>query len=228
MSAQGTAVQGNIIPINYTVNLSVAQTSALTLRVSFYRSLNGILEPNDTLIQTEVITVPASTTMYTTGFNYTVPTDVVGNLYVIGFVDSNNIVPEPIETDNTASVVINVVTTGPVPSNSGLDLSVQILQTRYAANGKLYVKQRFTNTGSVAITSYKFVRGFIGGTQQTKQINSVNMQPGQSATSETVWSSNPPSYPATYKITITEVNGVVDSIATNNVSTIQVNQNVAP
>jgi hypothetical protein len=50
------------------------------------------------------------------------------------------------------------------------------------------------------------------------------MQPGQSTTTETVWQSLPPSYPGTYKVTITEVNGRVDSIATNNVSTIQVNQ----
>lgn len=228
MSAQGTAVQGSIIPINYTVNLSVAQTSALTLRVSFYRSINGVLESNDTLIQTEVITVPASTTMYTAGFNYTVPTNIVGNVYVIGFVDSNNIVSEPVEIDNTANVVINVVTTGPVPSNNGLDLAVQILQTRYSSTGKLYIKYKFTNVGSVAITRYKFVRGFVGGTQQTKTVNNVNMQPGQSATVETVWYSQPSSYPGTYKVTITEVNGVVDSVSTNNVSTIQVNQYVAP
>ncbi len=54
------------------------------------------------------------------------------------------------------------------------------------------------------------------------------MQPGQSTTVETPWSNLPPSYPGTYKIVITEVNGVVDSVSTNNVSTIQVNQNVAP
>lgn len=227
MSAQATAVQGNIIPINYTVNLSVAQTSALTLRVSFYRSLNAVLESNDTQIQTEVITVPASTTMYTASFNYTIPTDIVGNVYVIGFVDSNNIVSEPIEIDNTASAIINIVTTGPVPSNSGLDLGVEILQTRYS-KGRLYVKYKFTNLGSVAVTSYKFVRGFVGGTQQTKTVSNVNMQPGQSTTVETPWSNLPPSYPGTFKIVITEVNGVVDSVSTNNVSTIQVNQNVAP
>jgi hypothetical protein len=224
MSAQGTATQGTIIPINYTVNVSVAQTSALTLNVSFYRSLDGVLTANDTMVQTQVITIPASTTMYTSTFNYTVPTDIVGNVYVIGFVDSNNIVSEPIEIDNTGRVVINVVTTGPVPSNSGLDLSVQILQYRYSSSGKLYIKQKFTNTGSVAITSYKFVKGFIGGTQQTKTISNLNMQPGQSTTTDTVWHSIPPSYPGTYRITITEVNGVVDSIGTNNVSTIQVNQ----
>lgn len=223
MSAQGTAVQGTIIPINYTVNLSVAQTSVLTLRVSFYRSLNGILETNDTQIQTEVITIPASTNMYTSSFNYTIPTDIVGNVYVIGFVDSTNIVSEPVEIDNIANVVINVVTTGPVPSNSGLDLGVQILQTRYSRSGRLYVKYKFTNYGSVAVTSYKFVRGFSGGTQQTKIVNNVNMQPGQSTTVETPWSNLPPSYPGTYKVVITEVNGVVDSVSTNNVSTIQVN-----
>lgn len=226
MSAQATAVQGNIIPINYTVNLSVAQTSALTLRVSFYRSLNALLEANDTQIQTEVITVPASTTMYTASFNYTIPTDIVGNVYVIGFVDSNNIVIEPVEIDNTASVIINVVTTGPVPSNSGLDLAVEILQTRYNRSGRLYVKYKFTNVGSVAITRYKFVRGFVGGTQQTKNVTNVNMQPGQSTTVETSWSNLPPSYPGTFKIVITEVNGVVDSVSTNNVSTIQVNAQV--
>lgn len=224
MAAQGTATQGTIIPINYTVNVSVAQTSALTLNVSFYRSLDGILSVNDTMVQTQVITIPASTTMYTSTFNYTVPTDIVGNVYVIGFVDSNNILSEPIEIDNTARVVINVVITGPVPSNSGLDLSVQVLQYRYSNSGRLYVKQKFTNTGSVAITGYKFVRGFVGGTQQTKTISNLNMQPGQSTTTETVWQSIPPSYPGTYKVTITEVNGVVDSIGTNNVSTIQVNQ----
>lgn len=99
-----------------------------------------------------------------------------------------------------------------------------MLQYRYNNAGKLYVKQKFTNTGSVAITGYKFVRGFVGGTQQTKTISNLNMQPGQSTTTETVWQSLPPSYPGTYKVTITEVNGRVDSIATNNVSTIQVNQ----
>lgn len=228
MSAQGTAVQGSIIQINYTVNLTAPQTSALTLRVSFYRSLNALLEVNDTLIQTEVITVPASTTMYTASFNYTIPTDIIGNVHVIGFVDSNNILSEPIETDNTASVIINVVTSGPVPSNDGLDLGVEILQTRYDNRGRLIVKYKFTNVGSVAITSYTFVRGFIGGTQQTKKVNNVNIQPGQSTTVETPWSNLPPSYPGTYRVTITQVNGIVDSISTNNVSTIQVNQNVAP
>jgi hypothetical protein len=227
MSAQGTAVQGSIIQINYTVNLTAAQTNSLTLRVSFYRSLDAMLTHLDTLIQTEVITIPASTTMYTASFNYTIPSNIVGNVHVIGFVDSNNIVSEPIEFDNTASVIINVVTTGPVPSNNGLDLGVEILQTRYS-RGRLYVKYKFTNVGSVAITSYTFVRGFIGGTQQTKKVNNVNMQPGQSVTNETVWYPQPPSYPGTYRVTITEVNGVVDSVSTNNVSTIQVNQNVAP
>jgi hypothetical protein len=228
MSAQGTAVQGSIIQVNYTVNLTAVQNNTLTLRVSFYRSLNAILETNDTLIQTEVITIPASTAMYTASFNYTVPTDIVGNVHIIGFVDSNNIVSEPIEVDNTASAIINVVTTGPVPSNSGLDLAVQILQTRYRSSGRLLVKYKFTNVGSVAITSYTFVRGFIGGTQQTKTVSNVNMQPGQSTTVETPWSNLPPSYPGTFRVTITQVNGVVDSVSTNNVSTIQVNQNVAP
>jgi hypothetical protein len=228
MSAQGTAVQGNIIPINYTVNISAPQLNVLTLNVSFYRSLDGVLSANDTLIQTEVITIPASTSMYTASFNYTVPTDIVGNVFVIGYVDSNNILSEPIETDNKANVVINVVTTGPVPSNSGLDLAVQILQTRYSRSGRLFVKYKFTNVGSVAITRYKFVRGFVGGTQQTKTVNNVNMQPGQSTTVETPWSNLPPSYPGTYRVTITEVNGIVDSITANNVSTIQVNPNVAP
>jgi hypothetical protein len=228
MSAQGTAVQGNIIPINYTVNVSAPQLSPLTLNISFYRSLDGVLASNDTLIQTEVITIPASTSMYTTSFNYTVPTNIVGNVHVIGYADSNNILSEPIETDNKANVIINIVTVGPVPSNSGLDLAVQILQTRYSGSGRLYVKYKFTNVGSVAITSYKFVRGFVGGTQQTKTVNNVNIQPGQSTTVETPWSNLPPSYPGTYRVTITEVNGVVDSITANNVSTIQVNQNVAP
>ena len=228
MSAQGTAVQGSIIQVNYTVNLTAVQNNTLTLRVSFYRSLNALLETNDTLIQTEVITIPASTAMYTASFNYTVPTDIVGNVHIIGFVDSNNIVSEPIEVDNTASAIINIVTTGPVPSNSGLDLAVQILQTRYRNSGRLLVKYKFTNVGSVAITSYTFVRGFIGGTQQTKTVSNVNMQPGQSTTVETPWSNLPPSYPGTFRVTITQVNGVVDSVSTNNVSTIQVNQNVAP
>jgi hypothetical protein len=200
----------------------------LTLNISFYRSLDGVLSANDTLIQTEVITIPASTSMFTASFNYTIPSDIVGNVYVIGYADSNNVLSEPIEVDNKANVVINVVTTGPVPSNSGLDLAVQILQTRYNRSGRLYVKYKFTNVGSVAVTRYKFVRGFIGGTQQTKTVNNVNIQPGQSTTVETPWSNLPPSYPGTYRVTITEVNGVVDSITANNVSTIQVNPNVAP
>lgn len=228
MSAQGVATQGTIIPINYSVNLTSAQTSALTLNVSFYRSLDGVLTAIDTLVQTEVISIPASSIVFTGSFNYTIPTNIVGNVHIIGFVDSNNILSEPIEIDNTASVVINVVTTGPVPSNSGLDLKVELLETGYNSAGKLYFRQKFTNTGSVAITSYKFVRGFIGGRQQTTKIQNLNMQPGQSTTTQTVWNSLPPSYPGTYRLTITEVNNRVDSVSTNNVSTIQVNQNVAP
>jgi hypothetical protein len=223
MSAQGTATQGTIIPINYTVNLTSAQTSTLTLNVSFYRSLDGILTANDTLIQTEVISIPASSTMFTASFNYTIPTDIVGNVHVIGFVDSNNILSEPIEVDNTASVIINVVTTGPVPSNSGLDLAVELLETGYNSRGNLYFRQKFTNTGSVAITSYKYVKGFIGGKQQTVKVQNLNMQPGQSTTTQTTWNAAPPSYPGTYRLTITEVNNRVDSVSTNNVSTIQVN-----
>jgi hypothetical protein len=48
--------------------------------------------------------------------------------------------------------------------------------------------------------------------------------PGQYFTYQTVWYNLPTSYPATYKITITEVNGVLDSVTSNNVATITVNQ----
>jgi hypothetical protein len=224
LSAASTAVAGSIIPVNFTVNASISSATSLTFNVAFYRSLNGTIDSSDTLVATVPVTLPASQLSVSGSFNFTVPADITGNIYVIGNVDSTNIVPESNEGDNTGSAIINVTASpGPGPTPTGLDLGVQLLQYGYNTSGTLYFRWKITNHGSVPVTTFKYVRGFIGGTQMTSTSNQ-SVAPGQSFTYQTVWYNLPTSYPATYKITLTEVNGVLDSVTSNNVSTITVNQ----
>jgi hypothetical protein len=224
VSAPSTAVSGSIVPVNFTVNASVSIATPLTFNVTFYRSLDGSIDSSDVLVATVPVTLPASQLSAYGSFNLTLPPNTTGNIYVIGNVDSTNVVPESNENDNLASAVINVTASpGPGPTPTGLDLGVQLLQYGYNTSGTLYFRWKLTNHGSVPITNFKYVRGFIGGTQMTSTSNQY-ISPGQSFTYQTSWFNLPTSYPGTYKITITEVNGVLDSITSNNVSTITVNQ----
>lgn len=223
LSAAASAVAGSIIPINYTVTSSISLASPITFNVTFYRSLNGTIDSSDVLLTTIPVTLLASQLSVSGSFNFTVPADMTGNIYVIGNVDATNVVPESNEGDNSGSALINVTASpGPGPIPTGLDLGVALLQYGYNSSGTLYFKWKLTNFGSVPVTTFKYVRGFIGGTQMTSTSNQ-QLVPGQSITLQTTWYNLPSAYPATYKITITEVNGSQDTVASNNVSTITVN-----
>lgn len=224
VTSASTAVAGNIIPINYTVTSSISLATPITFNVAFYSSLNPTLDAADTLVTTIPVTLPASQLAVSGTFNFTVPTGITGNLYLIGNVDSTNVVPESNEGDNTGFTIINVTAPGPgpTPPSTGLDLGVELLSYGYNTSGTLFFRWRVKNFGSVPVTNFKYVRGFIGGTQMTTSSNQT-FAPGQSLTYQTNWFNPPASYPGTYKITITEVNGVQDSVSTNNVSTITVN-----
>jgi hypothetical protein len=119
----------------------------------------------------------------------------------------------------------------------GTDLSVQVLSYRLVTNNLGQINRSFrvkyTNTGTVAITSFNRTYGWVGGatatnTQTYPGTTSSNtpLVPGQSRTVEIsfVGSITPPQYPATYFHQINTVNGSPDNNSANNNSTIVVTQ----
>lgn len=120
---------------------------------------------------------------------------------------------------------------------SGADLSVQVIGYSMVTNNlgqtNRNFRVRYTNTGTVAITSFNRTYGWVGGmtvtnTQTYPGTTSSNtpLLPGQSRTVNISFtgSTTPPQYPATYFHQINTVNGSPDNNSTNNNSTIIVTQ----
>jgi hypothetical protein len=81
-----------------------------------------------------------------------------------------------------------------------------------------------TNRGTVTITSWKASVGFEGRPPSTWNRGDV-VAPGKSTSGGTVWSTNSMgTLPNTFKLQVTQVNGVIDENSANNVATILVSK----
>ena len=123
------------------------------------------------------------------------------------------------ELDNLATSTIAI--TSPVVGN--IDMKAEILSYAWQPDGRCKIAYRFTNVGNVVVTSCKIVVGFQGAPQITWNRPDV-LQPNAKIDFTTNWVLLPPSFPAIFSMTITQVNGKIDSNMSNNTASILVNR----
>lgn len=111
------------------------------------------------------------------------------------------------------------------------NLAVQVLSFTISSTGVRIYKVKYTNVGTVTITSINRTYGWVGGSSQTNTLNLLGttstttpMLPGQSRTLYLSYPFAPPQYPATYFHQINTVNGAPDGNPSDNYSSITVNQ----
>jgi hypothetical protein len=209
-SSSSSGVNPGMIPFaNGVISLSEAGTYSIVLTI-----------PNNPLIITNTDYFVLGVYLY----------DASGQ--VITATSSNTAVNDGINIED--SVVATVTNGCPTP---GTDLSVQVLSYRLVTNNlgqtNRVFKIKYTNTGTVTITSFNRTYGWVGGMTATNTqtysgttSSTTPLLSGQSRTAEIsfVGSTTPPGYPATYFHQINTVNGSPDSNPTNNNATIIVTQ----
>jgi hypothetical protein len=168
------------------------------------------------------VTVLAGQTSVSASIPYTVPNTFSGVCQFVLTVDPNNFVQETNENDNVAMTSINV-TLPPAPTE-GVDLSVKINSYEFLDTTRVRINYTFTNAGSADVVSLKATVGF-DGRPTTTWNRTETYKPGTSRTMASVFPSTMwGTLPNTFRITITQVNGVPDTNTSNNVSTILVNK----
>ena len=164
-------------------------------------------------------------------------------ILVVNLLDANgqvvaNITSTPVDGVNSLIVQDSIgmtLTNGCV--TPGTDLAVQVLSYSTATNNlgqtNRSCRVKYTNTGTVAITSFNRTYGWVGGMTATNTQtypgtlpSNAPLLPGQSRTVNISFtgSTTPPQYPATYYHQINTVNGAADANSGNNISTIVVTQ----
>lgn len=195
--------------------------------------VDGFLSLSEAGTYSIAFTIPNNPSIITTTDYFILTLNLVDESgQVINAISSNT------EVNNGGSVedsVAATVTNGcPTP---GTDLSVQVISYRMVTNNlgqtNRSFRVKYTNTGTVAITSFNRTYGWVGGTTTSNTQtypgtlpSNGPLLPGQSRTAEIsfVGSNTPPQYPATYFHQINTVNGSPDNNSTNNNSTIVVTQ----
>jgi hypothetical protein len=154
------------------------------------------------------------------------------NGQIVASVSSNTSVNDGLIVEDSIPMTI----TNGCPTQ-GVDLSVQVLSYSMVTNNQGQTNRTFrikyTNTGTVAITSFNRSYGWVGGTYVTNTqtypgttSSNTPLLPGQSRTVNISFtgSNTPPQYPATYYHQINTVNGSADANNGNNYSIIVVTQ----
>ena len=173
---------------------------------------------------------PPTNNVYTTAFTIPNNTTLLGTskMFVRALLYGNcgQIISDG-ATDFLSNPLTYTIGTGNCP---GTDLSVQIMSWSYNSNSQRIYQVKYTNTGTVPVTSASIYRGWVGGTYVPQNLSwtgttgqSAPIQPGQSRTVFITFNSPSPQLPAIYYHQINTVNGSTDFNTTNNYSTIAVN-----
>jgi hypothetical protein len=195
--------------------------------------VDGFLSLSEAGTYSIVVTIPNNPAIITTADYFILTLNLIDESgQVINATSSNTAVNDGINIED--SVAATVTNGCPTP---GTDLSVQVISYRLVTNNLGQTVRTFrikyTNTGTVAITSFNRTYGWVGGSTQTNTqtypgttSSNTPLLPGQSRTAEFSFtgSTTPPQYPATYFHQINTVNGSPDNNSTNNNSTIVVTQ----
>jgi hypothetical protein len=217
ISSPATAVAGSITDVSYSVMLDKAIEADLLapVVVSFKNPAGAVLN-----FYTGTITVPKGQTSVTATIPYTVPNNLSGLSQFILTIDPANAINESNENDNIA--VTSITLTTPTPPDQTLDAEVKITGYEWLDANRVRVSYRITNKGTSVITSYKGVSGF-DGQYQSNWSRPERIMPGRSVGQGTVWhTSTQGTLPNTWRVRITEVNGLPDSNPSNNEASVLV------
>ena len=217
--------------ISSPANVEAGATTNVSYSVMLDKALEGDLlapivvsfkNPSGSLLNfyTGSVTIPKGQTSFTGTLPYTVPNNVSGVCQFILTIDPNNAINESNENDNIALTSINVAM--PTPPTQVLDAEAVATGFEWLDATRVRIWYKITNKGTGTITSYKGISGF-DGQYQSNWTRNDRIMPGRSVSMGTVWStSTQGQLPNTWRVRITEVNGLPDSNPANNEGSILV------
>jgi len=217
--------------ISSAANAEAGTTTSVSYSVLVDKPLSGDLlapivisfkNPNGAILNfyTGTVTIPKGQTSFTANIPYTVPNNISGVCQFVLTIDPNNAVNESNENDNIAQTAITVFT--PTPPTQSLDAQAEVTGFEWLDTTRVRIRYKITNRGTAPITSWKAVVGFDGQWQSTWN-RTETILPGRSTTGGTVWASNlQGTLPNTWRIRVTELNGLPDSNPANNEASILV------
>jgi hypothetical protein len=236
INAPASSLAGASIAIPWTVDIDPGYTNPLGTncpsaadlpKLAFYRSSSSTFTTSGAIpIGFVTLDLEQGDTTATGTFNYVVPCNVTGNMYIFAIVDSTSIVGETDEDNNMASDVVAV--SGLVAGCSPTDLSVTILSTSIASNGQRKMNIRFTNTGQTNITTWNFTHGWLQNTGNPATVSITYptgffLAPGNSRNISLWAAQSPQGLPNTFYVQINTVNNSPDAVVSNNYSSLVVN-----
>jgi len=230
-----TSTCSNITVVTEVTGTGEAWDNAASITIDYFASTSGISNP--TMVQIGQLN---SAILQTGSYSYTF---AVPNISSIANGSISDLIVR-VTLYNSCGQVISDGTTEVTDSVSmtiaagcaavGLDAAVQILSFQLipGANNTMLrlFSVKYTNTGTVPITSIGITRGFVGGPYANQTISGANLStsgtlaPGASRIINTTFNQPIPALPGAYYIQINTVNGVVDSNLGNNYSSIAVTQ----
>lgn len=217
--------------ISSAANVEAGATTSVSYSVLIDKPLNGDLlapivisfkNPNGALLNfyTGTVTVPKGQTSFTATIPYTVPNNISGVCQFILTLDPNNAINESNENDNIAQTAVTVFT--PTPPTQNLDVQAEVTGYEWIDATRVRIRYKVTNKGTATVTSWKAVVGFDGQWNSTWN-RTETILPGRSVTGGTVWPTNlQGQLPNTWRIRVTELNGLPDSNPANNEASILV------
>ena len=214
-----TAISGGNITIGYSIICSNPNYPQAIVNQEVYLSRTNTILTDSKLIDSSSVTIGNGVGTATNNFNYTIPQNLSGDWFIILKVDTTNAVNEITETDNVSLSTIAISS----PITGIADMKAEILSYAWQIDGRCKIAYRFTNVGTETITSYKVVVGF-QGTNQITWNRIDRLVPNSKIDFTTNWVILPPTFPAIFSMTITQVNGGSDSNMTNNTASILVNR----
>ena len=217
ITSASTVEAGAATNVTYSVVLDKALESdvLVPIVISFKNPAGAMLN-----FYTGNVTIPQGQTSASASIPYTVPNNLSGVSQFIMTIDPSNAINESNENDNIAVTSITVTT--PTPPGQSLDVEVKITGYEWLDANRVRVSYRITNTGTSVITSYKGVSGF-DGQYQSNWNRPERIMPGRWVGQGTVWhTSIQGTLPNTWRVRVTELNGLPDSNPANNSASILV------
>jgi hypothetical protein len=204
------------------------QVTAVTLE--YFASADNFLTSTDFLLESHTFPVNNVTDTYTYPLTIpNVPTLTTTTKLIVratlhtncGQIISNG------ATEFISSAQGFTITTANCP---GTDLAIEVTSVNIPYPGQRVFQIKYTNTGTVPITTANITRGWIGGASNTFNVSwtgttsqSAPIQPGQQRIIQQSYNTPAPQWPGIYYIQINTVNGGTDFNTTNNYSTLIVN-----
>ena len=215
-----TATSGTPIPIQFSATTNTPSMPSTSIQCKIWLSMTQQVSSSSILINTSNLTLGGGKGTDSNIISYTLPNNISGSYFVILSVDTLNSVAETSETDNTSTASIPIASSTP----TGLDMGVSVNRYEWLADGRLRISYSFTNLGNVAITSSQIIAEFVGGYKTTWN-RTDRIASGSTVNLSSVYPSAtfPPSFPATYRLTILKVNGI-DDLPNRNESKLLINR----